>query len=114
MKKYLIILVVTLSFGSFAWGEPPVRQVEVVNWPDTQDVNIVQSPPVQYEYYVFEGEGEQMLNINNLLSPGQYMDDIRNLLNDKSAEGFELNFFTVTRGHGPPHHYVIIMRRPVP
>jgi len=148
-----IILIVVLGFASLGWGEsPPVRRVEVVNdslnvdiqnqpvdvnvanqpvdtnvanWPDTQDVNIVQSPildvrlvdqpePVQYEYYAFEGEGPNMLDVLNLLKPGEneYW-TIPDLLNQKATEGFDLYFFIVSRGDAWPQHYIVIMRRPV-
>ena len=96
-----------------------------MNWPDTLDVNLVQSPldvrvvnqagPVQHEYYAFEGEGPNMLNVLNLLKPGQneYW-TIPDLLNQKSSEGFDLYSFIVSLGLSWPQHYIVIMRRPVP
>jgi len=33
MKRILILLVIIFGFAPLAWGEPPVRQVEVVNDP---------------------------------------------------------------------------------
>lgn len=97
----------------------------MVNQPDTVNVNVVQTPlavrvvngsePAQYEYYAFEGEGPNMLGVLNLLKPGQneYW-TIPDLLTQKSAEGYELNYFIVSPGEHWPQHYIVIMRRPVP
>ena len=91
-------------------------ETNVMNWPQTQDVRVVnESEPVQYEYYAFEGEGPNMLNVLNMLKPGQneYW-TIPDLLNHKAADGFELDSFIVSVGSGWPQHYIVIMRRPVP
>jgi hypothetical protein len=129
MKKLLIISVVILAFPTLAWGEPPVRQVEVVNeylnvnvenptldvnllnhpvatnvmnWPDVQDVRVInQSEFVQYEYFLLDTWDAS---------------DFQAQLNAKAADGYELNFFTSYAVGGGIYdkHYVGVMRRPVP
>lgn len=50
MKACIIILVIVFGFMSFAWGDPPVRQVEVVNdylkvdVSQPVDVNVIGEP----------------------------------------------------------------------
>ena len=104
MKRLLMVFVVMLGFVSFAWGDPPVKQVEVMNPYLNADiinqpvnVNVVnQSDTVCYEYH-----GIQKSNLLECL--GQLNDDW-------AKDGWELvYFYSITV---PPYYYTAIIRRP--
>jgi len=111
MKKLIIVLVIVLGFGSLARGEPPVREVEVVNVPlnvniQNQPVNVnVVKESQSYEYVV--------LRVENSDAWGA-VEDFQTTLNTYASEGWELVSFAykgITE-YSPSYEYHAIMRMP--
>ena len=90
MKKFAIALIVLFGLVSLAWGEPPVRQVEVVNdlfvniQDQPVDVNVIDQSH-EYEYKVFRLESVQA---------DEAMQNFQAELNANAIEGWELVSFS--------------------
>jgi hypothetical protein len=108
MKKVALVLVVLFGLVSLAWGEPPLKQVEVVN--DLLNVNIqnqpvnvnIVNPSSQYEYKVFRLETG---------FPAEGVTNFQEQLNLNVSEGWEFVAFSYQQTIAPTHVFVAVMRK---
>jgi len=142
MKTLALMLVVMFGLLSFAWAEPPVRrvavvneylnvdiqnqpvQVEVINQPDPMNVSIDESQMPLEVSIMDQSQPLQVVSLNQA-EPIQYecfvfhvkrfgegTDTIQETIDQKTLEGYELCFFNAYSVE-LESHYVEVMRKPV-
>ena len=107
MKNLIMVTVILFGIVSLAWGEPPVKQVEVVNDPfvyiqdQPVDVNVIDQSD-EYEYKVFRIEDGSVTNAVVIFETA---------LNDNAILGWGLVSFSYIQTPASTHIYVGVMKR---
>jgi hypothetical protein len=112
MKKLALVLVVLFGLASFAWGKPPVKQVEVVEVVnDPLNVNI-QNQPVNVSVVTQSSEYEYTVLRIEKGFPWEAVQGFQEELNSKAIEGWELVNSNYVPMPGNTHTCFRVMRRP--